>query len=286
MSRSIRTDILQPTWQNGFARYAGESAHPELWPRGEAWAPGLGPTGDVVHGVVNGANGDLTNMEPGSDWQVQDGRYVLNFDDEDPREEVRIPAASSLEVTSVTISAWVYLRAFHGSGDAEACVFEKTSSSSASNTGYALLIDGKKLIGRFVVGGNVAARDTVDPSDFTLNEWKHVACTYDKVGGDSFLYVGGAEVDTTASVGGAIDTGSDVATIGTLTSVTRFHWDGFIDDMFIYNRPLSASEIFKLYSLKRGGIFERKPIVIGKAVAAPPAGGPPKGSLALLGVGV
>ncbi len=272
MPRSVRTDIIQPTWHNGFAHYAGESAHPELWPRAEAWAPGLGPTGDVVRGLVNGANGDFSaSMEPASDWQIQDGRYALNFDDEAPQEEIVVPATSLLEVTSVTMAMWAYARTLPGTGGTEAGLFEK-SIGGAINKSYLILVDNSVLIGRAVVGGNVAARDAVDPTNFPLNVWKHVAYTYDEVSGDSFLYVDGLEVDSTTSVGGAIDTGSGTAHIGSLTQAeARFHWDGFMDDIFIDNRPLSSSEIFQLYSLKRGGIFQLRPVTVGKAVAA--AGG-------------
>ena len=285
MPRSVRTDRPQPTRHQGFARYASDSAHPELWPRGEAWAPGLGPTGAVVRGVVNGANGDFMNMEPGSDWQVQDGRYVLNFDDEDPAEHVRIndSRTANLEVTSVTMAIWCYLRAFHGTGNAEAALFQKMISDTV-NSEYLMLFDNKKLTGRAKNSGGLV--DATDSNDFAIDVWTHVAYTYDEVSGDAFLYIDGAEVASGTSAGGPIDTGTGHADIGQLAGSNRFHWDGFIDDVFIYDRPLSVSEIFKLYSLKRGGIFQRRPITVAKAVAAPPAGGPPKGSLALLGVGV
>jgi hypothetical protein len=70
-----------PSYAQGFARCAGESAYPGLW-RGlvAAWLPSLGPSGGELFdtsGYKN--NGALTNMNVGSDWIPTLDGYALNF---------------------------------------------------------------------------------------------------------------------------------------------------------------------------------------------------------------
>lgn len=72
----------RPSYKQGFARSAGESAHPELW-RGlvGAWVPSLGITGDTLFDQsAYKNNGTLTNMDSATDWVVKENGYVLDFD--------------------------------------------------------------------------------------------------------------------------------------------------------------------------------------------------------------
>ena len=77
-----------------------------------------------------------------------------------------------------------------------------------------------------------------------------------------------------ARSGGNIHFGDGGATwrIGNRGTVGGFLWTGLIDEVLLYNRTLNPSEIYKYWQIKRGGIFQRKPIVAAKAVAAPAGG--------------
>ena len=66
-----------------------------------------------------------------------------------------------------------------------------------------------------------------------LNTWSHLAATYD--GANLKLYVNGVQAASAAQTG-AIGASSQPLSIGT-------NWVGMIDEMRIYNRALSASEI-------------------------------------------
>ncbi len=54
----------RPSYYNGFARNAGESAHPELWQFARGlWIPSLGVTGNVLFDQsVFKSHGTLINM--------------------------------------------------------------------------------------------------------------------------------------------------------------------------------------------------------------------------------
>jgi hypothetical protein len=86
-----------------------------------------------------------------------------------------------------------------------------------------------------------------------LNEWSHIVVVYDKnsAANNPQMYVNG--VSTTVNeaqdpVGGTAGTDTGDLHIGNTFGATRTY-DGAIDDVRIYNRALSASEVMQLYRL-------------------------------------
>ncbi|MDT8302317.1 MAG: LamG domain-containing protein, partial [Sedimentisphaerales bacterium] len=71
-------------------------------------------------------------------------------------------------------------------------------------------------------------------------EWHHVGWVYD--GTMSYLYVDG-EVDATEENSGQITVSSYPLYIGDNSQATGRFWNGLIDDVQIYNRPLTQDEI-------------------------------------------
>jgi len=72
----------RPSFKQGFARSAGESAAPNLW-KGlrAAWVPALGPTGGTLFDVSGNKNsGVLTDMDPATDWITENDNHVLDMD--------------------------------------------------------------------------------------------------------------------------------------------------------------------------------------------------------------
>src|SRR4029079_16907275 len=92
-----------------------------------------------------------------------------------------------------------------------------------------------------------------------LGQWQHVAATFDVASGDLRIYVNGAEVSTTL-----IESGSP-ATIFDRASPVRIgaagdgngrlvsFWNGLIDNVELYDRALSSSEIHDLYAAGTAG---------------------------------
>ena len=72
-----------------------------------------------------------------------------------------------------------------------------------------------------------------------MNTWTHLAATYD--GAQMRLYVNGLQV-TNRAQSGTIATSSDALNIGA-NAYIGFHWLGRIDEVRIYRRALSPSEI-------------------------------------------
>ncbi|MFH0874296.1 MAG: LamG domain-containing protein, partial [Candidatus Komeilibacteria bacterium] len=85
----------------------------------------------------------------------------------------------------------------------------------------------------------------------TLNSWTHVCFTFITANATGLhLYINGTEdanspISTSAI--GSIDAGANVFRIGTLSDGTSDPFDGTIDEVRVYNRVLSASEIVEQY---------------------------------------
>ena len=83
------------------------------------------------------------------------------------------------------------------------------------------------------------------------NLWYHVCAVQNGSGNTGYVYLNGMEDGSAAQGNASANAGSSVQ-IGVRTGGTgeRF-WDGFIDDVRIYNRALSASEVTNLYNIGR-----------------------------------
>ena len=86
-------------------------------------------------------------------------------------------------------------------------------------------------------GGGVAFTEA--PSAISPNAWTHIAQTYD--GSTIRLYVNGALVRSLAQTG-ALETNSSPLSIGGTNAYGEF-FEGHIDDVRVYDRALSVSEI-------------------------------------------
>jgi len=145
---------------------------------------------------------------------------------------VLIPSSPALNPTeAVTIDAWVKPFSFP---NAFAEVVRKDQENSSvpqyelavTNTGQAHCD-----IGGF---GNPVA------GSVPLNQWSHLACTYDRQA--VRLYVNGIEVASFAATQ-AIPTATTNLAIGKEDGSTVRNFDGLIDEVEIFNRALTASEI-------------------------------------------
>jgi len=82
-----------------------------------------------------------------------------------------------------------------------------------------------------------AARGT---ASLPINTWSHIATTYD--GANQRFYVNGILVGTTPGAG-SITVSNGALRIGGNNSSTGEFFQGFIDEVRIYNRALSAADI-------------------------------------------
>ena len=101
---------------------------------------------------------------------------------------------------------------------------------------------------------NVSDGTTALTSDFpavNLNEWTHMTAVVDRTANRLYVYKNGVLSGSQANISGigSLSSGTS-ASIGNNDS-NLYPLKGFIDDVRVYNRALSASEVLQLYNMGR-----------------------------------
>ena len=100
----------------------------------------------------------------------------------------------------------------------------------------------------------------------TLNAWNHVVATYDSTSGIRCIFVNGVNVGSRTNTPTAIYNSIVPGAIGALVrapGASQFFFPGLIDEVSLYNRALSASEIQTIYNSGNSGkCFSPAPIII------------------------
>jgi len=199
-----------------------------FWPFGE----GSGTT--AYDESKTGNDGTLKN---GPTW-VYDSHfgYVLDFDGVD--DYVEVPYDSSLDITGpLTVSVWSKL----DSGGRDYCWVEK-GIGGATNEQY-LLLTGRREFFIFRVVKN-DSNYSVSGSNYPVDEWFHLVGVYD--GSAVKLYVNGNFDAEANAPSPPLDSGTGSVWIGRLAQ-GGYNVNGKIDDVRVYDRALSESEITNIY---------------------------------------
>jgi glucose/arabinose dehydrogenase len=206
---------------------------------------GTGTT--VADASGNGNTGTIS----GATWTAS-GKYgsALSFNGSGARVTVNDSASLHL-TTGMTIEAWVYPTTTSGGWRDVVYKF--------NDVYYLDTLRQKAAFGG--VGGTIYA-----PSALQVNTWSHLAATYDGV--TKRLYVNGVQVASQPQTG-LIQTSTGALGIGGDAAYGQY-WAGRIDEVRIYNRPLSASEIQSDMSTPVGAPANQPPVA---AASASPTSG-------------
>ena len=205
-----------------------------------AWYPGDGSPNDILEGN----HGTLQN---GVTFATGKVGQAFSFDGVD--DQVVVPHNPNQNLGShITIDSWVYPSSLgHGR-----TIFQKRSSSNIG--GYVFETAGQPFAAdnslQFVImiGGVYHSLGT--GSVLTTNTWQHVAATYD--GATMRIFVDGIEVANMPQTG-TIDATTDPVVIGRNVVNPSSAWQGMIDEVELFNRALSASEIQAIYNAGSAG---------------------------------
>ena len=151
--------------------------------------------------------------------------------------------ASSLRPSQFTVTAWVYPTGNSGNG------YQGILSDSVWGDyyGYSLNVNGTlKLFAE--VQSSSATSDTT-PYQLTLNTWYYVTETY--TSSALIVYVNGTQVAQVSSPAAIAYEAGDSFSVGTFAGSPPAggHFNGKVDDVRVYNRALSASEVQYLYNM-------------------------------------
>jgi hypothetical protein len=213
------------------------------------WCPSLDDAGNgtgVLNDLTGNSNeGTLTNMDPATDWVADTssgGVRALDFDG--VNDQLFITHSSVLmPVTAISISVWVKFNISLASQIDFITLAAK--ENYGANTGYFLAFrtDQPDNFLSFRINGSLTVNSInwAPTTFFDDLAWHHICATYDKT--TMRLFVDGVQ---RASAAYTADIGSNTNNLGPFS---RGAWRG--DDLRIFNRAISSTEIALLYS-KRG----------------------------------
>ncbi len=199
-------------------------------------------TGLVGHWKLDETSGDVAHDSSGNDnhgtllgnpqWVAGKVGGALQFDGTDDCVDCGDDPLFSI-TGDLTVACWFKVNQF-----------DVGYQALVAKGGYTwrLQRDGTNSTLEFSCTGAGGAYGNVDVSD---GEWHHVAGVYD--GSTMYLYVDGG-LDVFQGASGTIDTNTYNLFIGENSQDTGRHWNGWIDDVRVYSRPLSAADIRELYS--------------------------------------
>lgn len=165
---------------------------------------------------------------------------------------VSVPNSTSLNLTgSFSAEAWINPASY--SGVIRGIIAK--GSTLGTSLRYAIRIT---TAGRITVNTNGTQRLISKSSNIVpLNKWTHVSSTYNSSSGDFKIYINGI-LDTSSNVAGASPlSNTDSLFIGISGGST--HWNGEMDEVRLWNRELSSSEVAQNMRTSLGtssGIYE------------------------------
>lgn len=203
-------------------------------------------SGTTAYDRAGSANGTLTNGPTATAGKVG---QALNFDGSNDY----VTAANSITSNgaSRTVAAWIYPNSVANS---EFVSLENTLQS----TGPLALFGIRSAKLSVYHGGDYRAATTA----LTTGRWYHVVYTYNSSGNAVKMYLNGNQ-DYSGTVADA-NSGSEVH-IGV---GYNGYFNGKIDEVRIYNRELSATEITQLYHGGRGGLSSSQAFVASENLVA------------------
>jgi len=237
----------------------------------------LSNTGLVGYWSLNDGNGSIATDFSGkrnhgaltSSPTWVDGKFgkALRFSGSN---YVSINDNPSIRPTSITVSAWI--RANSVTTGVRAGVVSKWFLSAlwgySIETGLASCDagagDGARTGIKFMFRSTAVSTDTCAFSNLSEipGKWQHVVGTFDESSGDAKIYIDGVLISTVDKTAGTLHQPLSPLGIGAINDNSSWgkNFDGTIDEVRIYNRALSDSEVATLYGKTRS-------VVVNKSIA-------------------
>ncbi len=200
--------------------------------------------------LVDASGGGITGTLHTSDSDMDKstaGRFgrALEFDGED--DYVTVPHHDSLNPRAeLTLMAWVNLQ---NPGADQKIVGKRLLTT---RRGYSLGAENNQLYGE--IWDSVEQRHELRAGSILTRTWTHLAVTW-KTGDYLIGYINGQEVGRTPASGNSIGTNDSQLVIGKAPwERDEFFVSGLIDEVAVFDRALSASEISKIYESGWGDV--------------------------------
>jgi len=217
-----------------------------------------------VAGDVSGNGHDGALVDPIWTASTGDGSSAaLDFDGVDDYVDV-----GSIDVAgqALTLAAWVNADDFDNQDQR---ILSKATGTGEQDHIWMLSTvnsGGFRLRARLEAGGSTVT--IIAGEELTKDKWTHVALTYD--GADTRLYQDGVEVASVAQTGDlGVDPATGVALGNQSLGAGQKAFDGYLDDIRIYDRTLSLAEVAALAGTTPPGPDLTPPAPPAEVVAVP-----------------
>lgn len=263
-----------PSYSEGFARGAAESVSPHLW-KGlvGAWGPSLGNTGDTLRDLKLRNDGAFT----GGGWNVTErGQSFFLLDASDSVNLGDIGETTG--IGALTISMWMKPDK-NGSENNNEQLLAKWGADTSWTLGYQ---NAANNLVWFIIHNGTSSGSVITTTAIDNSKWWHLVGVYD--GANVRIYVDGAEDKIPTAITGNIKNTTEPIMFGNYSNLSNDAHEGSFQNVLIYNRALSLSEIREVY-IDGSALFRKKEIF---HCAAPVVGGSgvTTGFLGLMGVGI
>ena len=228
---------MVPSYDQGFARYAGVSAFSNLR-RGlvGAWLTSFGNSGDTLFDESGfHSDGALTGMDPATDWVNFEGKLALEFDGTtDQQVQVSVAGDLPLDFTQdKTFSLWFKAD--------DTSTTQRMLANQVETTNVTRIWIQANEVGVTSYNGTFFSASTA----FTdTTGWHHIVGIHD--GTTPIGYLDGVLMASTTNRGGkgggpSFNIGSDTVAVGSNP------FNGLLADVFAWDRLLVPNEIQQLF---------------------------------------
>jgi hypothetical protein len=258
----------RPSFKQGYARNAFESRAPHLW-RGKVghWAPNLGCTGvNEIRDVSGmGRHGTTAGSMTIDDWVIGRNGFALDFDGSN---DYIAGNHSNLTGTgSYTATCWFKLA--NTTQDSGVAYFVTQWSGDGAGNPHIMFNFTDIIYFRHRDSAYATQGYSFDTNGGIGTTWHHAASVFN--GSTIQGYIDGVPVGSAVSANPP-RTDTNVWEMGARSSGTEGRLTGQLDDVRIYNRALSAAEIWEMYTKPLSDLELRRPVISHPPVIPPPSG--------------
>jgi len=211
--------------------------------------------GTILHDYSGyGNEGTLNNIPFATAWEAGgspgSAGYSLELDGDNDFILIRDSPVLDLVGSSISISLWMNSNLIPPSGSEK--ILHKQIIGGPQTNSYGIQLGPVGGGASFVIG--IASNTNLEGNiTITANEWVHVAVTHNQLTNITRLYVNGIfDVEATGQTATIVN--STGIRFGRNVQFSQF-FDGKLDNIRIFNRPLISNEVLELFEFPFVGIL-------------------------------
>ena len=215
-----------------------------------SWWPGDGNASDIV----GTNNGSLTGGATAS----ATGKVAQAFSFNGTSGHVALGNPASLKITgSISIDAWINPAGMPANGTLAAIMtkWAQTTGGGATADSYGLWVVNRSGTLKLFSALNFTSgtEPNIEGGTIPLNTWSHVAMTFDPINGRYSIFINGEQVATQTHAGSTLLATDRNVAIGKEESILPRFFNGLIDEVEIFTRALTQSQIQAIYNAGPAG---------------------------------